>query len=88
MGLTGYLIATFVPIPKSISNMGNYIAIILLVIAGLIFLYGFGYIIYEAIDKPKNIQNILVVGGFSFVTIIMASSSFYLSYKAWKDRHT
>lgn len=87
IGIIGYLIAEFVPIPDKAYKAGKYIVVLLLAIAGIMFGSWFGYIIYGVILEPKNTQNIFAIGGMSLFLLIMSMSSFYLSQKAWKYRN-
>jgi hypothetical protein len=85
-GLIGFLIYEFVPIPNKFFKVGNYIVIVLLPIAGILFVGYFGYGVYGLITEPKSMVENSIFGAVLILVLLMSFGSFYLSHKAWKNR--
>ena len=85
-GLIGYLIYEFIPLPNKFLKTGNYFAIILLSIAGILFAGYFGYGVYGLITEPKTIAENSIFGAVLILILLMSFGSFYLSHKAWKNK--
>lgn len=79
------LIANYVPFPKSLRPVAKYFGVLLLLIAGFLFVYMFGLYAYKIIlatDKPLFMYLIAVL--VSIVILLVSFGSFFLSYRIWK----
>jgi len=83
--LIGWLIATYIPIPKSIEKLFHYIVILLLLIAGIIFGIYLIEILNKLYHKPFDTFNLIIGLIISLFTIALTISSFYLArrYHKW-----